>query len=63
MTTIQLFVTCLVESIFPKTGEAVVDIFHRLGINVDFAREQTCCGQPAFNAGLRKDKARRLGWA
>jgi L-lactate dehydrogenase complex protein LldE len=55
MTTIQLFVTCLVDSIFPKTGEAVVDILHRLGIRVDFPREQTCCGQPAFNAGLRKD--------
>jgi L-lactate dehydrogenase complex protein LldE len=55
MTTVQLFVTCLVDSFFPKTGEAVVDILHRLGIGVDFAREQTCCGQPAFNAGLRKD--------
>jgi len=55
MTTIQLFVTCLVDSFFPQTGEAVVDIFHRLGIRVDFPREQTCCGQPAFNAGLRRD--------
>jgi L-lactate dehydrogenase complex protein LldE len=55
MTTVQLFVTCLVDSFFPKTGESVVDIFHRLGINVDFPRAQTCCGQPAFNAGLRKD--------
>jgi L-lactate dehydrogenase complex protein LldE len=55
MTTVQLFVTCLVDSFFPKTGESVVDIFQRLGIGVDFAREQTCCGQPAFNAGLRKD--------
>jgi len=55
MTTVQLFVTCLVDSFFPKTGEAVVDILSRLDINVDFAREQTCCGQPAFNAGLRKD--------
>ena len=32
-----------------------MDIFQRLGIRVDFARDQTCCGQPAFNAGLRKD--------
>ena len=32
-----------------------MDILHRLGISVDFARDQTCCGQPAFNAGLRKD--------
>ena len=55
MTTIQLFVTCLVDSLFPRTGEAVMDIFHRLGIHVEFPREQTCCGQPTFNAGLRKD--------
>jgi L-lactate dehydrogenase complex protein LldE len=55
MMVIQLFVTCLVDSFFPQTGEAVVDIFRRLGIRVDFPREQTCCGQPTFNAGLRKD--------
>ncbi|HMZ44432.1 MAG TPA: (Fe-S)-binding protein [Anaerolineales bacterium] len=55
MPTVQLFVTCLVDSFFPQTGEAVVDILHRLGIGVDFAPNQTCCGQPQFNAGLRKD--------
>ncbi len=55
MTQVQLFITCLTDSFFPKTGEAVVDILHRLGIDVDFARDQTCCGQPQFNAGLRKD--------
>src|SRR3972149_4156234 len=55
MTHVQLFITCLVDSFFPQTGEAVVDILHGLGISVDFARDQTCCGQPAFNAGLRKD--------
>jgi len=53
MTTVQLFVTCLVDSFYPQTGEAVVDIFHRLGVDVDFAPDQTCCGQPNFNAGLR----------
>ena len=55
MTQVQLFVTCLVDSFFPKTGQAVVDVLSHLGISVDFAREQTCCGQPQFNAGLRKD--------
>jgi L-lactate dehydrogenase complex protein LldE len=55
MTQVQLFITCLADSFFPKTGQAVVDILSRLGISVDFAREQTCCGQPQFNAGLRKD--------
>ena len=55
MITVQLFITCLTDSFFPQTGQSVVDILHRLGIRVDFAREQTCCGQPQFNAGLRKD--------
>ncbi len=32
-----------------------MDILQRLGISVDFACDQTCCGQPQFNAGLRKD--------
>jgi len=51
----QLFVTCLIDSFYPKTGEAIVDILHHLGIGVDFARDQTCCGQPSFNAGLRAE--------
>jgi L-lactate dehydrogenase complex protein LldE len=55
MTTVQLFITCLTDSFFPQTGQAVVDVLSRLGIDVDFARDQTCCGQPQFNAGLRKD--------
>ncbi|NWG35746.1 MAG: (Fe-S)-binding protein [Chloroflexi bacterium] len=53
MTTVQLFATCLVDSFYPQTGEAVVSILRRLGVDVEFARDQTCCGQPNFNAGLR----------
>lgn len=55
MTTMQLFVTCLVDSFYPGTGQALVEILHRLGIDVEFMRDQTCCGQPNFNAGLRKE--------
>ncbi|MBK7451917.1 MAG: (Fe-S)-binding protein [Anaerolineales bacterium] len=55
MPTVQLFITCLTDSFFPETGEAVVNILSRLGISVDFAPDQTCCGQPQFNAGLRND--------
>jgi len=53
MTTVQLFITCLVDSFFPQTGEAVIEIFRHLGVDVEFAPDQTCCGQPNFNAGLR----------
>lgn len=55
MLTVQLFVTCLVDTFYPEVGEAIVDILSRLGVTVDFAPGQTCCGQPAFNAGLRAD--------
>ncbi|MBI4732370.1 MAG: (Fe-S)-binding protein [Chloroflexi bacterium] len=53
--TVQLFITCLVDTFFPEVGEAMVRVLNRLGVRVDFPPEQTCCGQPAFNAGLRAD--------
>ena len=53
--TVQLFVTCLVDTFFPETGEAMVRLLNRVGVSVDFPAAQTCCGQPAFNAGLRGD--------
>jgi L-lactate dehydrogenase complex protein LldE len=59
MTHVQLFVTCLVDSFHPQAGEAIVNILHRLGLDVDFARDQTCCGQPSFSAGLH-DEARPI---
>ena len=59
MPTVQLFITCLVDSFYPETGEAIVSILRRLGLTVDFPPDQTCCGQPSFNAGLR-DEARPL---
>src|SRR5512134_1536845 len=55
MTTIQLFITCLVDSFYPQTGESIVSILRRLGLKVEFPRDQTCCGQPNFNAGLRAE--------
>jgi L-lactate dehydrogenase complex protein LldE len=50
---IQLFITCIVDTLYPETGEAVVRLLERLGLTVEFPAGQTCCGQPAFNAGLR----------
>jgi L-lactate dehydrogenase complex protein LldE len=51
--TVQLFITCLIDSFFPHIGEAMVNVLNRAGVKVDFPSAQTCCGQPAFNAGLR----------
>lgn len=50
---VQLFVTCIVDTLYPETGEAVVRVLQRTGCSVDFPGGQTCCGQPAFNAGMR----------
>ncbi|MBE3040336.1 MAG: (Fe-S)-binding protein [Chloroflexi bacterium] len=53
--TVQLFVTCLIDSFFPQIGEAMVNVLNRAGARVEFPSAQTCCGQPAFNAGLRSE--------
>jgi L-lactate dehydrogenase complex protein LldE len=49
---VQLFVTCLIDSLFPQAGEAVVHVLSRAGAQVEFPAGQTCCGQPAYNAGF-----------
>lgn len=48
---VSLFVTCMVDQLFPKVGIAMADVLERLGYQVDFPENQTCCGQPAFNSG------------
>jgi len=50
---VQLFVTCLIDTFQPQIGESVVKVLERIGVQVKFPMGQTCCGQPAFNAGMR----------
>lgn len=57
--TVQLFATCIMDTLYPQIGEAVVRVLNRCGVEVSFPPDQTCCGQPAFNAGLRA-QARRM---
>ncbi|PBC70397.1 L-lactate dehydrogenase complex protein LldE [Streptomyces sp. TLI_235] len=52
---IALFITCFNDTMFPGTGKAVVEVLERLGHQVDFPQEQTCCGQMHFNTGYRPD--------
>ena len=52
---VQLFVTCIVDTLYPEVGEAVVRVLQRAGAEVEFPAGQTCCGQPAFNAGMRAE--------
>jgi L-lactate dehydrogenase complex protein LldE len=57
--TVQLFATCLIDTLQPHIGEAVVDVLERVGMEIIFPTAQTCCGQPAFNAGMRSE-ARKM---
>ena len=52
---VSLFVTCLVDQLFPKVGLAMAEVLERAGWQVDFPEDQTCCGQPAFNSGYRAE--------
>jgi L-lactate dehydrogenase complex protein LldE len=50
-----LFVTCVNDLVYPQTGRAVVTVLERLGHQVDFPLEQTCCGQLHANSGYRRE--------
>lgn len=52
---VSLFVTCMVDQLFPKVGLAMADVLERLGYQLDFPEDQTCCGQPAFNSGYHEE--------
>jgi len=48
---VSLFITCFNDTLFPATGIAVTRLLERLGHDVDFPEEQTCCGQMHLNSG------------
>ncbi len=56
---VALFVTCMVDMLYPGVGIAACELLEKNDVEVIFPEEQTCCGQPAFNAGYR-DEARKL---
>lgn len=53
--TVTLFIQCLVDTLYPEVAAAMVGIFRKLGIEMTCPTDQTCCGQPAFNAGYRQE--------
>jgi L-lactate dehydrogenase complex protein LldE len=53
--TVQLFATCLIETLQPEAGMAVVRVLEKIGLRVEYPEGQTCCGQPAFNGGAFDD--------
>ena len=51
----DLFVTCIVDQFYPEVGVSVVKVLRRLGVTVGFPKDQTCCGQPVYNAGFTQE--------
>ena len=52
-----LFVPCYVDAFFPEVAIATLELLERLGVEVDYPLDQTCCGQPMANSGCAKDAA------
>ncbi len=52
---VTFFVTCLVDQLCPNVGVSAVEVLRRVGCEVLFDDRQTCCGQPAFNTGYRRE--------
>ncbi|MEV7373013.1 (Fe-S)-binding protein [Streptomyces sp. NPDC090301] len=52
---VALFATCVNDAVYPATAVATVKLLERLGVTVDFPAGQTCCGQPQYNTGYRRE--------
>jgi L-lactate dehydrogenase complex protein LldE len=52
---VSIFITCFNDTLFPGTGRAMVELLERLGHEVEFRPQQTCCGQMHLNAGYRDE--------
>ena len=52
---ISLFIPCLVDQVYPEIGIDMAKLLKHLGYQIDYNHQQTCCGQPAFNAGHRNE--------
>jgi L-lactate dehydrogenase complex protein LldE len=48
---VALFVPCFIDALFPHAGIATLELLEKLGVDVDYPRQQTCCGQPIANNG------------
>ncbi len=57
---VDIFIPCFVDQMFPQTGFNMIKVLERVGCDVNYNPEQTCCGQPAFNAGYWNE-AKKVG--
>lgn len=49
---VQIFIPCFVDQLYPDTAFNMIKVLEKAGCTVTYNTEQTCCGQPAFNAGF-----------
>ena len=49
---VALFIPCYIDQFYPKVGIATLELLEKLGCDVSFPLEQTCCGQPMANSGF-----------
>ena len=59
--TVELFIPCFIDQLYPETAYNTVKVLEKAGCKVKYNAEQTCCGQPAFNAGYW-DEAKAVGY-
>jgi L-lactate dehydrogenase complex protein LldE len=59
--TVELFIPCFIDQLYPETAYNTVKVLEKAGCKVTYNAEQTCCGQPAFNAGYW-DEAKAVGY-
>lgn len=52
---VQLFIPCFVDQLYPQVGLNTVKLLEKAGCTVSYNPNQTCCGQPAYNAGYMKE--------
>lgn len=57
---VNLFIPCFIDQFFPETALNTVRVLQKAGCQVEYNPDQTCCGQPAYNAGLW-DEAKKTG--
>jgi L-lactate dehydrogenase complex protein LldE len=53
--TVSLFIPCFVDQLLPQVAVDTVKVLCRIGYEVEYPEDQTCCGQPAFNSGYWND--------
>jgi L-lactate dehydrogenase complex protein LldE len=54
---VGLFIPCYIDAFFPEVGVASLELLERLGLDVHYPLDQTCCGQPMANSGCEEDAA------